>query len=83
MSSVPRRRTLPKIHATLLRDDPETDVTMTALRRWAKHGDIEGISVGTHTLYDYDAVLAFLAGQTSPAAAMEVSATGVIRRVEL
>ena len=82
----PRVRTLPAAAALLRELDPQTAVTLTALRRMVKRGEIPAVEAGTKRLINFDALLEHLA--TPPVSKLcatppETSKLGMVRRVDL
>lgn len=60
-----RMRTLPEAVKAILQDDPESAVTLTALRRMVKQGKIPFVEMGTKRLIDVDCLPEYLAGHTA------------------
>ena len=76
--SIPRMRTLPEC-VTMLRDlDPETAVTLTALRRKAKRGELPVTMAGSKRLVNFDLLLELL---EHPEQARAEERAGTVRRV--
>ncbi|MDR1002075.1 MAG: hypothetical protein LBL82_02235 [Oscillospiraceae bacterium] len=78
---IPRMRTLPEAIRELKDLDPDTALTLTALRRKVKTGEIPAVSVGSKRLICLDDLLERL---YNPQSAMPETApqTGIIRRIE-
>lgn len=78
MNNVPRMRTLPECIAMLKELDPDTAVTLTALRRKVKCGELPSVEVGSKKLVNFDILLESLCVSV-PA---PISETGKIRRID-
>lgn len=76
--SIPRMRTLPECVAMLRELDPETAVTLTALRRKAKRGELPVTMVGSKRLVNFDLLLKLL---EHPEQVKAEEAAGTVRRV--
>lgn len=74
-------RVVTEAYAELKKDDPNTALTLTGLRRMVRSGEIPTISVGRKRLIDYDKLVQYLsdeaAGETG-----EASKCGVIRKAD-
>jgi len=55
-----RMRTLPETAAYLKEQDPQTAVTLTALRRMTKSGEIPSVTVGVKRLINLDVLISHL-----------------------
>lgn len=77
----PRMRTLPRAAEMLRELDPGCAVTLTALRRMVKRGEIPTIEAGSKRLVNFDALLEHLAAPLTPR--QELPMAGTVRRVEL
>ena len=77
---IPRMRTIPEC-ATMLKElDPDTAITLTALRNKVKRGEIPAVSVGSKRLINFDLLLEMLClNQTG---CKENSESGKIRRID-
>lgn len=77
---IPRMRTIPEC-ATMLKElDPDTAITLTALRNKVKRGEIPAVSVGSKRLINFDLLLEMLClNQTEHT---ENSESGKIRRID-
>lgn len=77
---IPRMRTIPEC-ATMLKElDPDTAITLTALRNKVKRGEIPAVSVGSKRLINFDLLLEMLClNQTGR---KENSENGKIRRID-
>ena len=73
----PRIRTINSAYTTIKDSDPETSLTLHALRRAVLSGEIPSRRSGAKYLVDVDRVLGWLRGQRS---ALEVVSGGVVRR---
>lgn len=58
--NTPRMRTLPEAAAELKRMDNDTAITLTALRRMVKMGELPYISVASKRLINFDRLLELL-----------------------
>ncbi len=58
--NTPRMRTLPEAAAELKRMDSNTAITLTALRRMVKTGELPYISVASKRLINFDRLLELL-----------------------
>lgn len=66
--SIPRMRTIPECVAMLKELDPDTAITLTALRNKVKRGEIPAVSVGSKRLINFDLLLEmFCLKQPAPA----------------
>ena len=59
---LPQMRTLPQVMTELKRADPETAVTLSALRRAVKQGRIPSVTVESKTLVNMVAVYDYFSG---------------------
>ena len=77
---IPRMRTLPEAVAMLREQDSKTAVTLTALRRMAKRGELPVIMIASRRLVNFDTLLEILTnpGAGSSPAPIE---SGQIRRI--
>lgn len=64
--NIPRMRTIPEAMREIQRIDPNTALTVTALRRMVNNGEIPYVSVASKRLINLDILLAILqnAGQS-------------------
>ena len=74
-------RTIPEAYAHLLREDPETAVTKTALRRMVVSGAVPSVKVGRKYLVPLEALDAYLSGEEPEAGPAPMR--GAIRPVEV
>lgn len=74
-------RTITQLHSEMVADDPSCGLTLSALRRLVRSGQIRSCKVGTKYLVTHGAVADFLSGKISSASST-VAAPG-IRRVNL
>lgn len=74
-------RTIPEAYAHLLKEDPETAITKTALRRMVVSGAIPSVKVGRKYLVPLEAIDAYLSGEKREAPSL--AARGIIRPVEV
>lgn len=57
-----RMRTLPEAFREIKAADPQSCVTLTALRRWAREGQLHTVKIGRFTVCNMDELEAFLQG---------------------
>lgn len=57
---LPRMRTLPQAVKEMREADPSTSVTLHALRRWVKSGEVQSKKTGKNFLVDLDEVERFM-----------------------
>lgn len=72
-------RTIIQLHTEMLENDPGCGLTLSALRRFVRSGQIRSCKIGTKYLVTHGAVADFLSGKTPSASA--TAATSGIRRV--
>lgn len=60
MNKVPRMRTIPKAYADIKAIDPQTDLTIRALRDMVKRGDVPIVKIKSKTLVNLDLLIAKL-----------------------
>ncbi len=60
--SVPRMRTIPKAFDEVKKADPNTNLTLRALRRMVNNNEIPFVMVGTKRLVDLDLLFNVLSG---------------------
>lgn len=65
--STPRMRTIPKAYEAVKQADPDTDLTLRALRRMANNGEIPCVQVGRKRLVDLDLLFDTLSGYNKSA----------------
>lgn len=75
---LPRMRTIPAAVAAIKAEDPESALTVTALRRAVKCGQIPAVDVCTKKLVNLADVYKFMSGSSVPSKAESVCG---IRRV--
>ena len=78
--SIPRMRTLPEAVTMLREMDPGTAVTLTALRRMVKRGELPAVEIASKRLINFDNLLESLANP--PPRREAVEHIGEIRRIE-
>ncbi len=66
-NTTPRMRTIPKAYEEVKRADPNTSLTLRALRRMVNSGEIPCVMVGTKRLIDLDLLFDFLSGYNNSA----------------
>ncbi len=59
--NIPRMRSCPEIICELKEIDPQTALTVSALRRLIKEGKLKSIKVGNRNLVNFDQLLDYLA----------------------
>lgn len=74
-----RMRGIDAAHAALLAEDPECELTKTALRRLVVSGEVPSVRVGSKYLVDLDRLEDYLTNP--PAPAEEFVEPGTIRRI--
>ena len=57
---MPKLRLLSAAYKEILKDDPDTALTMNALRCLVKSGEIQTIQVGRKRLIDYEKLIEYL-----------------------
>lgn len=60
MTNIPRMRTIPEAVRDIKKVDPNTALTITALRRMVNNGEIPYVSVVSKRLINLDILLAIL-----------------------
>lgn len=65
----------------LKQDDPDTAITLSALRRMVKAGDIPAVRVGRKSLVNYDLLLQYLYTGSHAVGAKEPDVLGEIRKI--
>lgn len=63
----PRMRTIPKAYEEVKRADPNTSLTLRALRRMVNSGEVPCVMVGTKRLVDLDLLFDILSGYNNTA----------------
>ena len=79
---MPRLRVAKKAHTELKKEDPDTQVTVSAIRRWMADGDIPVVHTGNRTFVNYDALLEFLRTGNGTSNPVEPEAQCEIRRID-
>lgn len=80
--SAPKMRTAEQAIEELKRVDPETALTVRAVRRMISSGEIPHIKVGTKLLIDFNGLCSYLSGDNQPARIQsEEARSGNIRRI--
>lgn len=77
--SIPKMRTLPEAVTLLKELDPGTAVTLTALRRMVKRGELPAVEIASKRLINFDMLLDKLSNP--PAAVSDRGEYGTIRRI--
>ena len=78
MQTTPRMRTILEAAAELKAMDPHTAVTLHAIRRMVKAGEIPHVDAGRKQLINLDKLIEHLSNPTPPAPAQNY---GTIRRI--
>ena len=60
MTNIPRMRTIPEAMRDIQKIDPNTALTVTALRRMVNNGEIPYVSVASKRLINLDILLSVL-----------------------
>ena len=71
-----RMRTLPETAAYLKEQDPQTAVTLTALRRMVKTGELPSVTVGVKRLINLDVLISHLGNET-PQSIQQIPVSGI------
>ena len=66
-NKTPRMRTIPKAYEEVKRADPNTSLTLRALRRMVNNGEVPFVMVGTKRLVDLDLLFDVLSGYNDSA----------------
>lgn len=74
-------RTIDQLHAEMMAADPNCALTLYALRRLVRSGEIKSCRIGRKYLVTHQAVTDFLTGQTQTMPATPATVAG-IRRIE-
>lgn len=74
-------RTITQLHAEMLAADPNCALTLSALRRLIRSGQIKSAKIGSKYIVTHRAVVEFLAGDTEHTNAAPTN--DGIRRIEL
>ena len=53
-------RSIKKAHETIIKDDPDTAITVHTIRTWCKEGKIKRVMAGTKVLVDMDSLLKYI-----------------------
>lgn len=81
MRTIPRMRTLPEAVHMLQELDPDTAITITALRRMVKRHEIPVTLIANKRLVNFDSLLDYLQNP-EPVEEVEYMTTNGIRKVE-
>ena len=81
MSNPESPRTIGQIHAEMMADDPNCALTLSALRRLVRTGEIKSCRIGRKYLVTHQAVTDFLTGQTQAMPATPATVAGIRRIV--
>ncbi len=80
--SAPKMRTAEQAIEELKKVDPETALTVRAVRRMISSGEIPHIKVGTKLLIDFNGLCSYLSGGSQPVSIQGAEAhSGNIRRI--
>lgn len=72
-------RIITQLHAELMAADPNCALTLSALRRLVRTGEIKSCRVGRKYLVTHQAVTDFLTGQTQTKPATPITVAGIRR----
>ena len=53
-------RSIKKAHENIIKDDPDTAITVHTIRTWCKEGKIRHVMAGTKVLVDMDSLLKYI-----------------------
>ena len=67
MNNLPRMRTAEKAMAEIKATDPDTSLTLRAIRRMINNNEIPSVNVNTKKLINMDILYAYLNGECIPA----------------
>lgn len=76
-----RLRIIQEAFRQLKKDDPDTAITLCALRRIVKTNDIPTVQVGRKSLIDYDLLLQYLEKGNIHPVPDDIDPLGSIRRI--
>ena len=74
-------RTIDQLHAEMMAEDPNCALTLYALRRLVRSGEIKSCRIGRKYLVTHQAVTDFLTGQTQTMPAAPATVAGIRRIV--
>lgn len=74
-------RTIDQLHAEMMAEDPNCALTLYALRRLVRSGEIKSCRIGRKYLVTHQAVTDFLTGQTQTLPAAPATVAGIRRIV--
>lgn len=74
-------RLIADAYGQLKQDDPDTAITLCALRRMVKAGDIPSVHVGRKALINYDLLLQHLYAGSQTPALEKTAELGEIRKI--
>lgn len=60
MEDFKKMRTVNQCYLEIIKHDPDTNLTLSALRRWVDNGDIPSMKVGNRTLISLHDVMRFI-----------------------
>ncbi len=80
---MPRMRLLKQAYAEIKADDPDTALTMTALRRLVLSGVIPTVNSGRKRFISMDALLAYLSGAGTAGETPVPDEVGKIRPIQV
>ncbi len=75
-------RIVTEAYAELKKEDPNTSLTLTGLRRLVRSGEIPTIKVGRKSLIDYDKLVQYLSGDWTVEKEDTDPEVGVIRKAD-
>lgn len=79
----PKMRTVDEVYDYILKCDPKTGITRTALKRLVKTGKIESVAVGRKTLVNLEAVERFFNGGLEPPHSTPTTSTAIPENGEI
>lgn len=79
---MPRMRMIADCYHLLKQEDPETALTLCALRRLVKDGSVPSVHAGRKVLVDYDQLLTYLSRPFQPEEVIQ-SVEGPIRPINI
>lgn len=53
-------RSIKKAYENIIKDDPDTAITVHTIRTWCKEGKIKHVMAGTKVLVDMDSLLKYI-----------------------
>lgn len=78
-----RMRVISEAYCQLKQDDPNTAITLSALRWMLKSGVIPSVSVGRKSLVNYDLLIEYLQSGTIKSDTVTPESVGGIRKISI